>query len=290
MTPAQSLRSAFTALLDALPPSADLQIRLAAIRQRLSAEPDNNQVNELLGDITAIITHTRATAEEDRRNWEIFLIQLTLRLQQMEKIFPTNIPAGDAPAPERLNLLRNTVREISQQVTEWRQLLAQQGVQALSDPLTGIANRMAFEQRLRQEYARWKRYASPLVVQYWSVDEFESITQKHGRQAADMALVLVARIMTSSLRETDYIARYENETFAVLLPETMLDRAHVVAERLRSKIAGSRFHHQGEPVSVMISCGYAALEEGDTVPQLFQRLHEALARARTAGSGGYSAG
>ena len=290
MIPAQSLRSAFTALLDALPPSDDLQIRLAAIRQRLSAEPDNNQINELLGDITAIVTHTRSTVEEDRRNWEIFLLQLTLRLQQMEKILPANIPAGDAPAPERLNLLHNTVREIAQQVTEWRQLLAQQGVQAMSDPLTGIANRLAFEQRLRQEYARWKRYASPLVVQYWSVDEFESIRQKHGRQAADMALVLVARIMTSSLRETDYIARYENETFAVLLPETMLDQAHAVAERLRSKVEGSRFHHQGEPVSVMISCGYAALEEGDTVPQLFQRLHEALVRAHGTGSGGYSAG
>ncbi len=208
----------------------------------------------------------------------------------MEKILPANIQAGDAPSPELLNPLRSMVREIAQQAAEWRQLLAQQGVQALSDPLTGIANRMAFEQRLRQEYARWKRYASPLVVQYWSVDEFESIRQNHGRQAADMVLMLVARIMTSSLRETDYIARYENETFAVLLPETTLDHAHVVAERLRSKVAGSRFHHQGEPVSVMISCGYVALEEGDTVPQLFQRLHEALARARASGSGGYSAG
>ena len=120
----------------------------------------------MLGDSTAIVTHTRAAVEVDRRNWEIFPIQLTLRLQQMEKILPANIPAGDAPAPERLNQLLSTIREIAQQVTEWRQLLAQQGVQAMSDPLTtGIANRMAFEQRLRQEYARWKRYASPLVVQ-----------------------------------------------------------------------------------------------------------------------------
>ncbi len=78
MTPTQSLRSAFTALLDALPPSDDLQIRLTAIRKRLSAEPDNDQINELLGDITAIVTHARSTAQEDRRNWEIFLIQLTL--------------------------------------------------------------------------------------------------------------------------------------------------------------------------------------------------------------------
>ena len=100
--------------------------------------------------------------------------------------------------------------------------------------------------------------------------------------------MLVARIMASSLCETDNIARYENETFAGLLPETMLDQAHAVAERLRLKVTGSRFHHQGEPLSVMISCGYAALEEGDTVPKLFQRLHEALARAT--GSGGYSAG
>ena len=290
MIPAQSLRSAFTALLDALPSSDDHQIRLAATRKRLPAEPDNNQISELLGEITTIVTHTRSTAEENRRNWEIFLMQLTLKLQQMEKILSANTQAGDAPAPERLSQLRGTVREIARQITEWRQLLAQQGALAMSDPLTGIANRMAFEQRLRQEYARWKRYASPLVVQYWSVDEFESMTQRHGRQAADMALVLIARIMTNSLRETDYIARYENETFAVLLPETLLDHAHVVADRLRSKVAGSRFHHQGQPVSVMISCGYAALEEGDTVPILFQRLREALARARVTGSGGYSAG
>ncbi|MDH3407059.1 MAG: hypothetical protein OEM48_09090 [Gammaproteobacteria bacterium] len=74
------------------------------------------------------------------------------------------------------------------------------------------------------------------------------------------------------------------------LLETLLDDAHVVAERIRKKINISRFHHLGEEVSVTLSCGYAALEEEDTVPSLFQRVQPALARARAAGGGGYNAG
>ncbi|MCR4300127.1 MAG: GGDEF domain-containing protein [Sulfuricaulis sp.] len=304
MKPNSSLRAALSALLDALSMSEHLTPRLAVLRTRLATEPDSNQTCEFLGQITMIVTEAHSVAEENRRDHDVFLIQLTESLQQMEKILQAPLPATDgSPArepaiPETLDArwfeqaipVRAMVQELASRVTVLRQNLAQQGFQALNDPLTGIANRLGFEQRLRQEYARWKRYASPLVAQMWCVDGYESIRLQHGRQAGDMVLLRVARLISGNLRETDFVARYENENFAVILPETLLEGTHVVAERLRKKISASRFHHQGQVVSVTLSCGYAALEEGDTVPALFQRLHQALARARTAGGGGYSAG
>jgi diguanylate cyclase len=304
VNPTPTLRAALSTLLDALPMSAHMTPRLAALRARLAKEPDSLQVNEFLGQITTIVTETRLVSEESRHDHEVFLIQLTQRLQHMEKILQAPLPAMDGstiinPAiragmdarwREHVESVRTMVQELAGRVMVLRRDLTQQGIQDLIDPLTGIANRLGFEQRLRQEYARWKRYASPLVVQMWSVDGFEFIRQHYGRLVGDMVLLRVARLISGNLRETDFVARYENENFAALLPETLLDDTHVVAERLRKKINTSRFHHQGEVVSVTLSCGYAALEEGDTVPALFQRVQQALARARAAGGGGYSAG
>ena len=288
LTPPPTLQSAFTALLDAIPPSAEVSPLLALLRKRLSVEPTNEEAAELLLETSAIMTQSQTTTEAARNDQKKFLGALQTNLKGMEKILQDAALTADGAWREKVQALQSMVRDMAQQAEQRRQ--RQLSGTSLVDSLTGIANRVAFDQRMRAEYSRWKRYASPLVVQLWCIDEFEAMRTKHGRAPGDMALMMVARVITNNLRETDYVARYENEHFTVLLPETPLDHTHIVAERLRNKVAANPLHHQGQPVNVTISCGYAALEEGDTVLSLLQRILAALARARATGGGGYSAG
>ncbi|MFQ5938104.1 MAG: diguanylate cyclase domain-containing protein, partial [Acidiferrobacterales bacterium] len=111
----------------------------------------------------------------------------------------------------QLNKLSASIQQLERESAELRGR-HEQG-QPLIDPLTGIANRFAFEERLQEEIARSKRYGSPLVAQLWQVDDFESLRRGFGRKVGKKALQLIAQILGTQLRQTDYIAHYENETF-----------------------------------------------------------------------------
>ena len=104
---------------------------------------------------------------------------------------------------------------------------------ALSDSLTGVANRRAWERELERELARAGRYESSLCLALLDLDCFKRYNDAHGHQAGDELLVSAAEAWRSGLRPTDLLARYGGEEFAVLLPHTLLDDALVVVRRLR---------------------------------------------------------
>lgn len=190
----------------------------------------------------------------------------------------------------QLNTLRAIIQEIQQESAELRTHHAHGQAEVLVDPATGLASRWAYEQRLQDEIARWKRYRSALVVQLWSVDDFEMIKVAYGQKACDKALQLVAKIMETNLRETDFIARYEAGTLAVLLSETDMDVAQSVTDRICSTIAGSGFHYRGTPVTVTVSCGYSGIRQGDIPEDLLQRAFTALNQAVSEGGSRHCVG
>ncbi|NIR30297.1 MAG: GGDEF domain-containing protein [Gammaproteobacteria bacterium] len=181
----------------------------------------------------------------------------------------------------QLNELAEALRAMVEDLGQLRTQVAEEQVQALRDPVTGIANRLAYEQRLHQEYARWKRYGSPLALLLLEVDDAKELADGYGPRVAEKALRLVAGILRENLREADFIARHANETFAVLMPETCLEGTPAVAERLREVIARRAFHYQGTPVAITLSVGAAELQPEDTTPrQVFERAQRALAMTR----------
>jgi diguanylate cyclase len=182
----------------------------------------------------------------------------------------------------QLKVLAEAIQAMEADLTQLRTQLAREQVQALRDPVSGLANRLAYEQRVQQEFARWKRYDSPLALLLLGVDDFDAITHAYGRRVGDKALAVIGGILQRSLREADFIARHANELFAVLMPETRLKDVPAAAARLRNHIARSAFHYQGMPVAISVSTGWGALEAGDTPQSLWQRANEALACARIA--------
>lgn len=186
-------------------------------------------------------------------------------------------------AEQQAEALQQQLEQLEQETFDLRRQVAESHHKAMSDPLTGLANRRAFEERAAQELARWRRFGDPLALVVWDVDDFKQINDVFGHKAGDRALVLIARILHDSLRETDFIARYGGEEFVVLLTGAVEEDARKVAEVMRRNVESAGMHSHGKPVTITLSGGLALLEDDETIEQLFERADKAMYRAKKSG-------
>lgn len=154
---------------------------------------------------------------------------------------------------------------------------------ALTDHLTGIPNRRAYEERVRAELYRWERYNTPFTVLVVDIDFFKKINDTLGHLIGDRALKLVAKVLGRLLRESDFIARYGGEEFVVLLAASEMDAALKTAEKLRYAIEKAPFKYNGELVDIRVSIGVTQVTTKDTSVRIFERADKALYRAKQAG-------
>jgi diguanylate cyclase len=179
--------------------------------------------------------------------------------------------------------LRERLVQLEQESSELRSRMLEAHHLALLDTVTGLPNRLAYEERVEQELARWKRFSSPLTLLVWDVDDFKSINDRFGHQAGDKALRVIAQSLKARLRETDFIARFGGEEFVCLLCGAEGEEALSVAEEMRQSVESNGFHSQGKPVPVTISCGVANFTEGDSLEKVFSRADKALYQAKRDG-------
>jgi len=183
----------------------------------------------------------------------------------------------------QLERLNRRVQAMEAEGEQLRKRLQQKHEQAVRDPLTGLYNRLAYDERVAQEFKRWKRYRQPMALMVIDVDHFKRINDDYGHKAGDKALALIADQLRRHLRESDFLARFGGEEFVVLMPETEVDAARVAAEKLREAVQQCQFHYQGRQVPITVSAGLARLRDDDSVDRLFQRADQAMYRAKQAG-------
>jgi diguanylate cyclase (GGDEF)-like protein len=152
--------------------------------------------------------------------------------------------------------------------------------QANTDSLTGLNNRLRFNQALTGEMPRSLRYKVPFSVIVFDVDRFKRINDTYGHQTGDRVLVQLARIASERLRASDVMARWGGEEFVILLPETAVTMAHQCAEKLRAVIAQADF---GEAGPVTCSFGIAQYADGESAESLIARADAALYSAKLKG-------
>ncbi len=151
--------------------------------------------------------------------------------------------------------------------------------QATTDPLTGLHNRLRFNQALGAEIVRAARYKTPFSVILFDVDHFKEVNDTHGHQAGDRVLVQLAGIVSGCIRNADVLARWGGEEFLVLLPETDRAMALQTAEKLRASVASAVF----DVGAITCSFGVAQHIEGDTAETLVARADHGLYRAKRNG-------
>ncbi|MDF2627735.1 MAG: ggdef domain protein [Symbiobacteriaceae bacterium] len=147
------------------------------------------------------------------------------------------------------------------------------------DELTGVFNRRPFESILRLEWERAVRYRRPLSLLFIDVDDFRTVNKQYGHLVGDEALKAVARQIRQNTRRTDTVARWGGEEFVVLLPETDIESAAVLAERIRSVIAQHVIRESDWSIQVTISTGVSGVPGQARSPRELLRLATAAEAA-----------
>ncbi|WP_028627091.1 GGDEF domain-containing protein [Metapseudomonas resinovorans] len=184
---------------------------------------------------------------------------------------------------ERLQALMTRVATMEAEAKTFHDNLEVQRQKALQDPLTGLPNRAAWNERLEIELARQQRYGGDLLLAVIDIDHFKRINDGFGHLAGDKVLKIIAGELSRRLRKTDFIARFGGEEFVLLLPSTPMEGGQQLLDNLRLAIEVCPFHFKGERVSITLSAGLTALFAGEPSDAAFQRADQALYRAKRQG-------
>lgn len=185
---------------------------------------------------------------------------------------------------QRIGSLTAQLSELEQEREGLRASVEKARKDAFTDALTGLNNRHAFDLRLQEEYARWSRYANPLSLIVVDVDYFKKVNDTYGHLAGDKVLhVIGAHLQHATRHQVDFTARYGGEEFVVLLPETNLNEAFTVAEKIRRAVEQKPFRSGNNRVNITVSCGVASFQPGDGRKSPFERADEALYLAKREG-------
>jgi diguanylate cyclase (GGDEF)-like protein len=156
--------------------------------------------------------------------------------------------------------------------------------QAVTDELTGLANRRSFLARLDAEVVRSRRSGSPLGIVLADLDDFKRVNDTYGHAAGDTALRSFAAIVHSNSRDVDLPVRLGGEEFAVLLPDTDLEGAAQLAERIRESLEVASIDHEGASISLTASFGVSCFPSTASAENLLadadRRLYDAKRRGK----------
>lgn len=182
--------------------------------------------------------------------------------------------------------LESRLSQSSGEIKELRQNLAAVRHEAMTDALTGIANRKSFELTLREAARDAVETGEPLALLFIDIDRFKRFNDTYGHQLGDQVLRLVARTLTDCVKGRDTAARYGGEEFAILLPQTRVVDAMRLAEQIRktmmrckivSKTTGDDYGH------ITLSIGVSGYVPGEKLTEMVRRADAALYCAKHKG-------
>ncbi|KRB85989.1 diguanylate cyclase [Sphingomonas sp. Root710] len=208
--------------------------------------------------------------------------------------------AGGESATRALGLMVELTRTMIDKTQDAERRLAEMGSQmeslqddlaeaqavAESDPLTGLANRRAFQSRLARAMAQAAAEGTPLSVAFCDIDHFKSINDNHGHDTGDRILKMVADALSEGAGEDAYVGRFGGEEFLILFDGIMARRAAMRVDEIRDELSGRHLVSKttGEPLgTVTFSAGVAQLLPGEGDGEMLRRADEALYNAKNSG-------
>jgi diguanylate cyclase (GGDEF)-like protein len=195
------------------------------------------------------------------------------------KVIGSVLVAGGTITEETLAQVRTAVDQAAPIIANQRSLSVAR-LRAASDALTGLPNRRAADETLKRMLAQAGRTLSPLAAVLMDLDHFKQINDIHGHEQGDEVLAAVGQLLTATIRDSDFAARFGGEEFLLLLPDTGREQAAVVAEKVRRGIADIQLGIG----AITASLGVAAYpEDGLDAEQLLRRADGALYAAKEHG-------
>jgi diguanylate cyclase (GGDEF)-like protein len=168
----------------------------------------------------------------------------------------------------------------------WQERASQFQQESVTDQLTGLPNLRYLEERLPEELSRSKRYEQPMSFLMIDIDDFKKYNDRNGHQAGNIALQMVAHCLKDGLRSADVAVRYGGEEFCIMLPQTALAEARVIADRIRHHVETTPFPHgESQPLGrVTISVGVSTFSENlDSFEKIVGAADRALYESKSFG-------
>jgi diguanylate cyclase (GGDEF)-like protein len=250
-------------------------------RRRTTQQSELNHARRELKRAKAVIRELEAISEHVRNSLaQHQSSMLTFKDRLANLGGDTEGQAWQQLCDEAEHILSPTLKlsnEIAQAYDEIRQQthLLMTFTEVRTDPLTGVSNRRALDESLNNLFAMKSRYRTSFSLIMVDVDHFKQVNDKKGHVFGDNVLREVAKHLDECVRETDLVARFGGEEFVLVLPQTDLGGACILADRVRHLIS--------EQMDITISGGVACVMEGDTPGSLIARADAALYSAKSGG-------
>ncbi|OGG07228.1 MAG: hypothetical protein A3F83_14075 [Candidatus Glassbacteria bacterium RIFCSPLOWO2_12_FULL_58_11] len=255
--------------------------------------------NSLLGELSKLFNRPdsvfqkdfiKAIAEE-HGTFQAESAFSTLEAEKIHTLISLAIPRNEATFRNLLVSLvditerRKTEEEKDQLLEKLHQLNRQLETLAVTDGLTKLYNHRFFMETINREFSRSHRMGLSLALLIADIDDFKNFNDTYGHQFGDEILVKISEILRTARRGSDIVARYGGEEFVLLLPDTGLEQAVIVAEKLRKKVENSVIDSKPDKLKVTISVGAYAMERSSlhNPKDLLMLADKALYRAKRAG-------
>jgi two-component system cell cycle response regulator len=227
-------------------------------------------------------------AVRERPTPYVYVILLTSKDQRHDLVTAFDAQVDDfITKPYETLELRARLRSGERVVTLQTRLLETQALlkhQASHDPLTGLWNRGQVHAQLDADLVQARRTGHPMSIIMADIDHFKHVNDRHGHAAGDDTLQIVARRVKDALRTSDQVSRYGGEEFLILLPDTPLPEARLIAERVRQAVASTPVATRAGNLDITLSLGVASsTEAGLSRDSLLAAADEALYRAKAGG-------
>lgn len=292
------------AMIASLVQTPDGQILLARIVDHLDTDPNGinaqdgsisqddlaNASRALVASIEQMLK-TTSEVDEGSSNYHTALLEFREVLESQPDLKSVTaavnrISEHTVHLASEFQKTRQKLIESSKRIEELRETLDDTRKRGLIDPLTTVGNRRFFDIESERVLAEANESGRPFCVLMADIDHFKAFNDEHGHQTGDMILRMVGRSLSSKVRSTDIVARYGGEEFAVILPESKVSQARVVAEKIRTDVAQRRFRKRisGEHLGgVTISIGVAEWNRGTSLEEVIEAADKALYAAKRAG-------
>ena len=231
---------------------------------------------------------TAAPAERKYRTKSFISYPITMRGRKIGVLNVADKAGDDKFDDVDLSLLEILGPQIAVALesAEWHERATQFQLMSITDPLTGLLNRRYLEERLTDELNRSARYNYSMSCLMIDIDDFKTYNDRNGHQAGDVALKITAHALKAALRSADVACRYGGEEFCILLPQTSLSEAGVIAERMRQRVAEREYPFgKSQPLgNVTVSIGISTLGKYiDTGEKVIAAADRALYTAKSQG-------
>jgi diguanylate cyclase len=211
---------------------------------------------------------------------------ISVHLQKIRKQVEENKLADKEREESSAQSFANVISKLNSSQDELTQLksqLKETKNQLLCDSLTGLYNRLAYEDRVNVEFSRYKRSGAPLCIAMWDIDYFKKINDTHGHDVGDRVLKAFSDLIQTRIRKTDMFARMGGEEFVLLLPDTPIDVALSLNNKLREMVENCKFNYNEVEFTVTASVGLAEFCEHEMPEDILKKADLSLYQSKRDG-------